>query len=100
MKTHYLLYTLAFLLLVTTSKAQVAQEMPAPPFIKTVQFSAGGSRQAQLPIIRLGAGIEVLMILLVMKPIIFTKSRITTPIGPLLTSLDQSLWTAWIMCEF
>lgn len=59
MKIQYLLYTLSFLLLATASNAQVAQEMPAPPFIKTVQFSAGGSRQAQLPIIRLGAGIEI-----------------------------------------
>ncbi|MFT5752058.1 MAG: hypothetical protein ACI828_001096 [Flavobacteriales bacterium] len=59
MKTHHLIYTLAFLLSATATYAQVAEEMPAPPFIKTVQFSAGGSRQAQLPIIRLGAGIEI-----------------------------------------
>lgn len=42
--------------------AQVAQEMPAPPFIRTVQFRENGSflnAQAQLPIIRLGSGLEL-----------------------------------------
>ncbi len=47
------------LLLPLIALGQVATEMPAPPYIKTVQFSAGGQRLAQLPIIQLGTGLEI-----------------------------------------
>jgi hypothetical protein len=59
MKIHSILYIALLLLTSAVTQAQVAEEMPAPPYIKTIQFSAGGTRQAQLPIVRLGAGIEI-----------------------------------------
>lgn len=59
MKIHYAFYIAVLLLTANQTVAQVAEEMPAPPFIKTIQFSAGGSRQAQLPIVQLGSGIEI-----------------------------------------
>lgn len=57
-------YFFLSLVLVSTGDllAQVVNEVPTPPFIRTVQFRESGSllnAQAQLPIIRLGSSLEL-----------------------------------------
>ncbi|TVZ52997.1 DUF5103 domain-containing protein [Dokdonia sp. Hel_I_53] len=50
--------TLVLLFVAFSQIAQVAQETPEPPFIKTIQLR-GGSETGQLPILRLGESLEL-----------------------------------------
>ena len=51
--------TLSLLFLSIYSLAQVAQELPEPAYIKTVQFNENGSSGTSLPIVQLGSGISL-----------------------------------------
>ena len=55
MKTFSLIFAFLFSLII---QAQVAIEMPAPPYIKTVQFY-GNTAQSQLPLIQLGTPLRL-----------------------------------------
>ena len=55
MKTFSVVFTL---LIFVQGMAQVAEEMPAPPYIKTVQFY-GNTAESQLPLIQLGTPLRL-----------------------------------------
>ena len=53
-----LLFLFCFAIHATQLIGQIAEEIPEPPYIKTVQFN-GGSQLGQLPILKLGASLNL-----------------------------------------